>query len=352
MSKSKQHFLAFLPLFAILSQAPIQVETQTISRSIASINDEEVKLSAHPKYETRAAKIERSKIEIDKDLDLSCFSDRGEALRQQLMSERKGYRVDVTDKVLVSQQKARIASLVSSLVDFEADFAVLKEKKAFEAFGEEIANKTINELKTTLESLLIDELENDFIVLKEQVDNDDEKPVLAVKEETQEDPKLCELEEKNAALSKQVEELLLQQKQIMETMLGMNHMMINMNQMQQPQQQYVIPSWLMSGSLVNPQLQYPYLPGQGSGSYVYYPEAYMPMVSGMSNQLQQPQGFLDQSQMGQQSLQQATQQYQNSLQNDPRYSVPVQMFPESFGQDPFQFNFGSSPRNQLPIQTA
>ena len=317
----------------------MQLESNFVSRSIAS-----VVISANPKYEARAAKIDRSKIEIDADLDLDCFSDRGEALRNRLLQERKDYKVDFIDKDAVAAQRARLDGLVAGLVDLEVDMAALKEKKAWEPTGEEIANNTMNELKVTLESLLQDEIQNELAVLKDSI-----KPEVIVKEEA---PVICEAEERNKVLTKQVEDLLAEQKKIMETMLGMTNMMVQMNQnmqMAQQQQQYSIPSWLMSGSLVNPQLQYPYMAS--------------PTIIMMGGNTQAPQSFYgsnqQQPQMGQNSYDQnmLSGQYQMPQQGgynnmDPRYSIPSPMIPNTFGSDPFSYNFGSGGNNQLPIQTA
>ena len=346
MSRSHSHFLAMLPLFSILTMSPMHIESNLASRSIAS----EV-ISAHPKYEVRAAKIDRSKIEIDKDLDLSCFSDRGEALRTRLLQERKDYKVDLIEKEAVAAQKARIDGLVSGLVDLEVDMAALKEKKAWEETGEKIADATMGELKTTLESLLQDEIENELAVLRDQVKKE-EAPVVVIKAEeevkkepvkTKEEQSVCDLEEKNKVLSKQVEDLLSEQKKIMETMMGMSNMMIQMNQrMQMPQQQqYQIPSWLMSGSLVNPQLQYPYL---GSPTVI--------IIDGSRGQSQSfiGQGQPNSPQMGQQNYQQNGQsgQYQYpqmpEQQPMPSYMQPQPQLPQpylagNFGSNQNSFNF-------------
>ncbi len=331
MSRLNHHFLAILPLFSILTMSPMQIESKFPSRSIAS----EV-IAAHPKYEARAAKIDRTKIEIDKDLDLTCFSERGEAFRTRLLKERKDYKVDLVEKDAVAAQKARLQGLVSSLVDLEVDMVALKEKNAWEPNGEEIANTTMAELKTTLESLLQDEIENELAVLKDQIKKD-ETPVV-VKVETKEDDKICDLEEKNKVLTQQVEDLLAQQKKIMDTMLGMNSMMVQMNQqMQMPQQHYSIPSWLMSGSLVNPQFQYPYNSGptiimMGGGS------DYGPQMG--------QQNYQQNGQSGQFQYQQPQQQY------IAPYSRPDQFVAGNFGGNNSQFfNFGSGPNNVLPIQT-
>ena len=367
--KHSNHFLALLPLFTILTMSPAHLESQFADRSIASVEEGivgegEVKVSAHPKYQARAEKIDKTKIQIDPDLDLNCFSDRGDDLRKRLMEMRKDYKVDVVEKGAVEVQKIRVQGLVENLVSLEADFAALKEKKAFVEEGEKIAEGTINELKTTLESLLIDELENDFIVLKEEIKQkeakekeevivkDEPKKEEPKKEEQSEDEKrICELEEKNKVLNEQVEKLLAEQKKILETMLGMNNMMIQMQQNQQ-QQQPQIPSWLMAGSLVNPQFQYPYMQ---SPTIIMINNG-----TGASDQL----GLIGGQQLGAQNYQQGLQSGQYQLQQqpsyfgpnpympDPRFSLPAPIMPGVFGNSPFQYNFGPTPFNQAPIQTA
>lgn len=361
--KHSHHFLALLPLFSILTMSPMQLESSFAQRSIASVEESivegEVKVSAHPKYEARAAKIDKSKIEIDADLDLNCFSDRGDDLRKRLMEMRKDYKVDVVEKGAVELQKIRVQGLVEGLVALEVDFAALKEKKAFLVEGEKIAEGTMNELKTTLESLLIDELENDFIVLKEEVKQKEkeevivkEEPTKEEKEQSEDEKRICELEDKNKVLNEQVEKLLAEQKKILETMLGMNNMMIQMQQNQQ-QQQPQIPSWLMAGSLVNPQLQYPYMQ---SPTVIMINNG-----AGPSDQL----GLIGGQQLGAQNYQQNLQSGQYQLQQqpsyfgpnpyqpyDPRFAQPAPIMPGPFGNAPFLYNFGPTPFNQAPIQTA
>lgn len=352
MSRSSHHILALLPLFSILTMSPMQLETKAAYRSIASVT--EIKEIKTPKYQARAAKIDRTKIVVDKDMDLDCFSQMGEAYRNKLLQERKDYKVDIVDKDAVAAQKKRVDDLVLGLVELEEDVKFLKAKNAWIPQGEEIAMNTMNELKITLESLLQDEIENDLAVLQDQIKKDEGRVVVAeepkkeepkTEEPKKEEPqsedqkKICDLEEKNKVLSKQVEDLLAEQKKIMETMLGMNNMMIQMNQrMQQPQ--YSIPSWLMAGSLVNPQLQYPYM---ASPTII--------MIGGQNNQLIQPDfiGGQQRQGYGQYQFPQPMPMPQQYYPMQTPYSQPVPYNQGSFGTDPSMYNFGQAPTNQLPI---
>ncbi len=336
-------FLAVMPLFALLTMSPAQIESSYPSRSIASVEDETVS-SSFPKYEARAAQIDRTKITIDADLDLSCFSDRGQAFRNRLLEERKNYKVDLVDKEGSKLQKGRVQSLVQSLVELEEDFKALKSKSAWTPDGEEIAKKTMSELKTTLESLLIDEVENELLVLKKEL-KDKEVVKEEPKEEPKEDPKsdqdqkICDLEDKNKVLSKQVEDLLAEQKKILDTMLGMNTMMTQMHQQNQRQQQtYSVPSWLLSGSLVNPYLQYPY---QSSPTIIMIGNQGGPVMG--QNAYEQgafPGQFQYQSPYQYQPLPQT---YGPQWNMEPEYYSPYSVSPGQFGQgplmSPYSFNF-------------
>ena len=349
MSTSNHHFLAILPLFAILSISPMQLDSKVDSgRSIAS----EV-IVAHPKYEARAAKIDRTKIEIDKDLDLNCFSDRADALRNRILEQRKDYKVDVIEKDAVELQKSKLQSLVSGMVDLEEDMKALKVKKAWEKTGEEIADKTMAELKTTIESLLQDEIENDLAVLKDKVAKEEAAQVAASKPEPEaekpakeepkkEDDALCDLQDKNLVLTKQVEELVAQQKTIMQNMMSMTQMMAEMYQRSQ-----MLPSWMTNGSMMSqqPQQQYPMQPNLGNGQWVFYPQGstpFQPQAWEPNVQTTQPQS----QQLGQAAYQQAPMgnfNYQPIAPQPWNNSVPsMNYMPATFGSSPASFNFSQN----------
>jgi hypothetical protein len=346
MSSSKSKFLAVMPFLALLSMAPGQIENKYNNRTIASVKEAQSS-DKFPKFEARASKIDRSKISIDADLDLSCFSEREEAFRKRLLEQRKTYQVDLVEKEAVSLQKSRVQSLVQELVELEEDFKALQAKKAWSVDGEEIAKNTVKELKTTLESLLIDEVENESLVLKEETKN---KEVVKDKSEkdtkadpkdenkSDQDQKICDLEEKNKVLTKQVDDLLAEQKKILETMMGMNTMMTQMHQQAQPgQQQYAIPAWLFSGSLVNPYLQYPYHSSPtiimlGNQGPVMGQNAFEQGIPSGQFQFNSPYQY-----------QALPQPYEQSWQMAPIEPSPYNVSPGQFGQSPlmspYSFNF-------------
>lgn len=364
MTNSK-HILAVLPLFAVLSMSPAHLEQKAISRSIASEPVTEVK-SLTPKYDLRAEKVDKTKLAKNEALDMTKFSAKADEFRAKLQKERKEYMIDLCEKEHVDAQKKRVEDLVSGLVALEEDSKFVKEKGLLAAEAVENHDKSMNELKITLESILQDEVEHDLIVAKERLreleekQKEQEKPVVkeepkkdepvVVKEEpkkSKEEELICELEEKNKVLTKQVDDLMKEQKKIMDTMLGMNQMMVQMSQQmqQQQQQQSYIPSWMMAGALVNPLLQYP----------SYFPQ-YLPQQTIVINNGQDH--LFGQGQMGSQTMQQGAYSPQFQMpgmyqpQQDPRFSIPDHN-PGNFGMSsPFQFNFGPTPFNQAPIRTA
>lgn len=377
MSRSHYSLMAMVPLLTILSMSPAQVETQfssSPSRGIASIIEEgqEVKELKHPKYEARAEKVDKSLLEKDAELDLTKFSEKADKYREQLLQERKDYKVDVIEADAVAAQKQRLEELVIGMVALEEDVKVLQEKKAWEPAGEEIAMNTMNEMKITLESLLQDEVENDLLVLQDKVKKEEEAAIAKTDEEitppetttdevspeeektdevatdseaSKQEDLICELEEKNKALTAQVEALIADQKKVMETMMGLTQMMVGMYQRQQQQ----LPSY-MTGPLVAPQHMYQYTTPTAGGNWVYYPDGFNPQqMTGQNmlgqnnyNQFQQSPNYQFPSQIPYQAPYMPYQEY------DLRYSMPQPVMPGSFGDAPFQFNFGPGPSNIEP----
>jgi hypothetical protein len=347
MSSSNHHFLAILPLFAILSISPMQLDSKLDSgRSIAS----EVIVS-QPKYEARAAKIDRTKIVIDKDLDLNCYNDREGAFRKRLIEVKEAYKVDETQKEAVSLQKIKIDALISSLVDLEEDMKALKEKKV-----DPKADVAMRDFKIILEGLLEDEAKNEDIVAKAEAAKEEAPQVATTKPEVKpeaeaekpakdepkkEDDALCDLQEKNLVLTKQVEELLAQQKTIMENMVSMTQMMMQIHQRSQ-----MLPSWMTNGSMMGQQQpqQYPTMPNLGNGQWIFIPQNSMQVASG---QAWEPNVQTQTPQLGQGTFQQAAQgpfNYQ-PLPQAPIWnnSVPSMSYsPANFGSSPASFNFSQN----------
>ena len=159
-----------------------------------------------------------------------------------------------------------VEKLVVDVLLVEGSLKDLQEKKGIEQAEEEASQKLITETKDIVEGLLTDLEANEILVAKASEPKQEEpkqeepkvaeepkkedKPVVAEEpkkeEEKKEEPKkeevakeedkkeekkeVCEAEEKNKVLSAQIEDLLKQQSQIMQTLVGMAQMMVNMYQ--------------------------------------------------------------------------------------------------------------------------
>jgi hypothetical protein len=282
MTQTKNTLAAVL-LLGALSYSPINNEkSPTVHRGIASIIE-----SSTPKYQARADKIDQSKLELKKDIDLTQFSEIAEAYRNKLLKFKSEYKITEIDSKKVEDQKQSLQGLVEGLVVIEKHVKELQDKKAWEPEGEKIALNSINELKIALEGLLQDESENDLIVLKDKtLKEEEEAKKKENKEEKPKDELVCELQEQNKKLTGQIEILM---KQVQEMQLRLSQPV----QPQHPFQWYLPP--------VNPYIQYPYYQAQGSTNIFILGNSSMPQLQAPSMiQGQVPQEF-GQFQLPQQS---------------------------------------------------
>ncbi len=353
MSRS-HNFLAILPLFAVLSMSPIELTSHSSGRSIASV--EEV-ISKTPLYEARAAKIDRTIIEVAKDIDKAKLEVSIKSIQDKLAIEKE-IKVDIEDKESVKASKERIEVLVSDIVGLEEDRKAVEKVLAEKPEAERVI-PALDEVITSVEALLSDEKHNDELIAKLEPKKEEPavvkpeepkkeeaevavKPEEPKKEETAKEDEIACLKEENKVLTQQLSDLSEQQKKITENLTALTNMMGQMNQRLYQSQ---FPQWMMSGPMVNTQQLYqPHLQG---GAWLYMPQQPMIVQQGV------PQGgyipFSQQpSQLGQYNYQQATQ----SNQYDLRYTQPAPLIPQDFGvtqSSPFSYGFGSTPFNVAPV---
>ena len=155
---------------------------------------------------------------------------------------------------------------------------------------------------------------------------------------------VCDLEEKNKVLTKQVDELMSQQKSIIESLFNMNAMMAQyIRGQQQPQQPVNQP--------LSYQQIYPTLSSASAGSWVFFPQGSQALPQ-QQPQLAQPQVQYAQPQYPQQQPIVQQQPYSTfgqpqvyspiPSQYDVRYNQPLPAVPGNFGSSPFTYNFGSN----------
>jgi hypothetical protein len=354
MSHTK-HLLSIMPLMAILALSPMQLVKAQSTTEQSKPDKPEVK---QPLFEARAAKIDRSKLTIDPEINLEKLSAHGEAYRTKLLELRKNYQVKELDKDKVEAQKKSVQESVDGLVLIEEEVKVLMSKAAWDIRGEEIIQKTLGELRDTVESLLKDEIENEKNVkiaadeeAKKKADEEAKKKEEEKKKVAEEEGKKKEDEQpkkeeevankgddkKEKEDKSECDKLAEQNQALQQQMTNMTQqMMAIMQNMQQMQlrQMYSYPG-------VNPMLQYPYYQPTANNIFI--------IGSGSTPMLQQPgmmnygqnnpmgQGVYNQYQNGGQFQMPGPQIWQGGY--DPRFASPTPNM-GTFNGDPSMFNFG------------
>jgi hypothetical protein len=350
MKSFNRHHLAMLPLLTILCSSPAVMESKFNNRSIASLA---MIVESYPKLEAFRKNQAPESIQKDQDNSLEKFKLKRDALTEKIKKERESFKKDQSDKVIVGDQKKLIHSLATEVLVVEADLKDLQDRTLIES-EEEASVKAETESKKVIESLLSDLEANEVLVAKADVPKVEEPKKEEPKNEEpkKEEPKkeICESDEKNKVLTTQVEELLKQQQQILQTMMGMAQMMVSMFQQQQGNP--IANSFAYEHSL------YRYNQPMTAGNWVYYPNGFQPSQPNIfAPQQQQPQ----QQQQYQPYIPQGGGMYPDQVNQapipkdnqgdwsmrpteffpDPRFQTQY-MAPGQFGHDPFSFNMGNS----------
>lgn len=372
MKHFKRQHLAILPLLSILSMSPGAVESHFAERHIASVTEEvKVEVKGHPKLEVLVSKVDPKSLLKDRGLDKEKLRLKGDELIAKVKKAREEFKKDQSDKVVVEEQRKSVEAIVIDLLLVENAVKELDEKKALQPEDKEAAEKSVLAQKDIIESLLTDLEINEQLVAKasepkvEEPKKEEEKPVVAeepkkeepkkeeekpvvAEEPKKEEPKkeeekkeVCESDEKNKVLTAQIEQLMKQQNQIMQTVLGMAQMMVSMHQQQSQQQPN---PYYANGPGFNVQNPYQYNQPFTAGNWVYMPGGFQ--------QNQQPNIFaqpMQQPQMQQYGIypdQMHQQQPQSNwnLQPDPRFQYQPQIPSGTFGNNGLSFNM----QNMVP----
>ena len=368
-----RHSLAILPLLSILAMSPSVIESKYAERHIASVVEEvkpevvKEEVKEFKKFDEISAKVAPESIIRNENLSLEDLKKQDSDLKEKLTKIQIDSKKEDLKKETVDQDRKDREALVVDLLFIEDGLLGLEERKVLEAADKEVIEKSILAHKGQIEELLLDLEKSEEILAQADAPQDEElkkdeaevKPVLAEepkkeepvvvaedkKEEVKKEEKVvCEAEEKNALLTKQVEQLMNDQKQIMQTMMGMAQMMVSMYQNQNQNQQ---PNPYYANSMhANP---YQYNQPFSSGNWVYYPSGFQPQQPNIFAPQQPQQGgyFPDQAHMPQSSWNLAP---QYNFQADPRYTVQPIM-PGSFGSEAFSYNLSNpGPTNPMPGQ--
>lgn len=370
MKHFKRQHLAILPLLSILSMSPGVVESKFADRQIASVTEE---IKGHPKYEALVSKVDPKSILKDESLDIEKFKVKREELKVKLEKEKTEFKKEQSDKDVVAEQRKKVEALVIDVLLVEGGLKELQEKKVTDAAVDEESNKVLKDSKDIVEALLTDLEANEVLVAKaSEPKKEEEKPVVVVEEPKKEEPKkeeekpvvvvaeepkkeepkkeepkkeedkkeVCEADEKNKVLTAQVEQLLKQQNQIMQTMMGMAQMMVSMHQQQQQQQPN---PYYANGPGFNVQNPYQYNQPFTAGNWVYMPNGFQPnqpnIFAQPMQQPQQQQGIFPDQMHQQQPMQSSW-----NLQPDPRFQYQPQIPYGNFGNNGLSFNM----QNMVP----
>jgi len=85
--------LAVLLILGAFSYSPLNSEkSPKVSRGIASVIE-----SSTPRYAGRADKVDKSKLELKKDIHLTQFSEIAEAYRNKLLKIKSEYKIEEID---------------------------------------------------------------------------------------------------------------------------------------------------------------------------------------------------------------------------------------------------------------
>lgn len=197
-------------------------------------------------------------------------------------------------------------------------------------------------LETAVEKTAEEIEELEVRIAKLKLESDKGVPAIVAKLPEVKVADVCDHEEKNKVLTKQVDELMGQQKSIIESLFNMNAMMAQYVQRQSLQQQ--------QPQLTSQQI-YPTLSAASAGSWVFYPQGSQALPS-QQPQLAQPQVQYAQPQYTQQQPIIQQQPYSTfgqpqiyspvPSQFDARYNQPQPVIPVNFGSSPFTYNFGSN----------
>ena len=346
--KNFNYVLSIFSLLAVLMCPLTELETKFPSRHMASVPSE---VKDHPKFTSMASQVDPKTIKRDDCVDPENFRFIKDELKTKLAKEVKEFKKDESDKNVVTEQRKKIEFLVKDLLTVEGGLKDLKEKESVdETQGKESLNMIV-ESKALIESL-ISELEKNEELVKDTSRPTPEKIESIV--EVTKNKDLCEVENKNSTLSSQMEKLLQEQNQLIQTMISsMSQMMLSMQLSQ-------INQFAVNGPGFQIQNPYQYNQPFTSGNWVYMPNG---------SQINQENIFSSPDQIKLQTqTPSAAQQSQGASGQTPQAQtgnnwnlLPQNYFDPSFDQQPlavgtfgaeaFSFNMEPSLLGQDLIQT-
>lgn len=331
MKPQTAHLVIMIAIFSFLSMPP--AHERSIHREIASL---EVEKSGYPRYEAFVSQVKPDSIVKEKAPSEEVLQSRLIDLKDELVKFRKDFKEKENDEKLVRAQRQEIEDMAFKILLLEEKEKQLEKKESGLVSHKEILESLLKDLEVS-EALLVKKNEPKVTVASS-------RPKDEVKEDPKEEPKkeICDAEEKQKALTLQVEELMKQQQEIVKIMTMMSQSLINL------QQQQMLFYTQGSAWRTSP---YQFQEPMTAGNWVYYPRGFQPEQNNIFSQpnptqAQNPiQGFYpDQIHQGVQPLP-AAQNFPPSSwmlgSGDFGQSFYPQQFPfsQTYGMGQVGFNF-------------
>lgn len=363
---AKKNFLFVLPLLTLLSVSPSELLKDGPSRSIASVEVEEItgdqkeeqkEEKKFERFKAMISQIDQSNLLVSDSITKESVKEKAVSLKDKIQSESEKFNKQATDKEEIKLQRELVESLVVDAVIFDKEVSVLFDKEEIEEEFKQELLLAGESHKEGLEILIVDLEKNEELLdieppiiadaddkvddqVDDKIDDQEEKedaPKVVSDDEKVEDKKEekeCLANEQVKVLTSQVEKLMEEQNLILQAMLNLTQVMVNMSQMQSQQPYFPMP-----------QTAYQYHAPMSQGNWVYYPQGFNPQMN---------QGFYPNQAYGQ--PQQQYPQPQNNWTLQPSQSFqfsPQAPMPQvgQFGmeQAPMNsFNFSSQPQ-MMPL---
>lgn len=338
MSVFNHKSYVLLPMLALLSVAPQELLKKPVHRGLASVMDKSMKQSPVPAAKPEA-KVEEKKLEpkLFPKLEAKLKAVDKKAIVKEFDLKPEKVEADVTKfEASVTEQKkiGKVEdSLIINLAQLQSDLEALPSSEK-----DKIANlqKKIEDQKGIIEGLLPEE-KAAIVVKKDEANKEESKKEEAKKEDPKKDEKkaadTCD-EESHKALTTQVEQLAVDQKNIMQILLNLTQSIMNLTNQQHAYNPLMNGGMVPYHHLYNYQMPSPMI-------YSQQPQAQVVPLAPTEPQQQQPLPMQAQS-FGPvpQQLMQATPIMYSPLFN---FEQPSSMVPGTFGaiQRPSSSTFGA-----------
>jgi hypothetical protein len=242
------HLLALLPLVAFAFISPKGAEV-TIYRKVASTASLSTPTVLTPKIDARVKEIGKNDVKLDPNIKMETLIKNIETFTIKLTKLKDEFKIELSDKEKSLAQKNEINKLLKELIILEESQELIQEELIHYKNEEKDITLKMNDLKVTLEGLLQAEVEHNLYLAHQRIKDleDQQRPE---KNEELTCTGNCQTPVSTGPLLDLIAEL-------QKSVAAMGEKIANLQQGPTHSPPY-IPDWLMSRSMVAPQIQYPY----------------------------------------------------------------------------------------------